>query len=146
MITGHISRFEHRLRERGYSWEEVEPCVVSRDGDQITVDETHPAYPHDRGHEPAKPQGGPGTELKKLLAWFGITASGDCSCNSRAAKMDQLGSMWVRQNLDIVTGWLEEKAKSRGGITWMAFSRAASRMLVMRACDYADAVSDRPAT
>jgi len=55
--------------------------------------------------------------------------------------MDQLGSQWVRDNLDTVTGWLEEEARSRGGITWMAFNRGAARMMVLRACDSADARS-----
>lgn len=34
-----------RCLERGYSVESVQPCIVSEDGDTITVDETHPAYP-----------------------------------------------------------------------------------------------------
>lgn len=141
MITGPVSQFEDRIHQRGYTWAEVEPCVVSRVGDRITVDETHPAYPHAREGEVTQPamEEGPGTVLKKWLGWFGITATNECACNSRAARMDQLGSEWVRQNLDIVIGWLEEEAKSRGGIVWMAFSKAASKMLVLRACDYADA-------
>jgi hypothetical protein len=143
MMTGPVSQFEARLKQRGYTWAEVEPCVVSRDGDQITVDETHPAYPHAREGDVTQPamEGGPGTVLKGWLGWFGITATNECSCNSRAAKMDDLGSEWVRQNLDIVIGWLEEEARTRGGITWLAFSRTAARMLVLRACDSADARS-----
>lgn len=141
MMTGPVSQFESRLEQRGYTWDEVEPCIVARNGDQITVDETHPAYPHAREAESTQPamEGGPGTTLKQWLGWFGITATNDCACNSRAARMDQLGSEWVRQNLDTVVGWLEEEAKARGGIVWMAFSRTATRMLVMRACDSADA-------
>ena len=45
MITGPRSLFEARCRERGYTLEQVRPCIVSQAGDQITVDETHPAYP-----------------------------------------------------------------------------------------------------
>lgn len=45
MITGRRVQFEARCSERGYTLEEVRPCIVSEDGDQITVDETHPAYP-----------------------------------------------------------------------------------------------------
>lgn len=141
MISGHKLHFEARLRERGYTWDEVAPCIVSQDGDQITVDETHPAYPHPRQTQPALPEGGPGTTLKKWLGWFGITATDECACNSRAAKMDQLGSQWVRQNIDTVVGWLEEEAKNRGGIVGMAFSRPAARMMALRACDYSDAQS-----
>jgi hypothetical protein len=141
MMTGLASQFEKQLMQRGYTLAEVEPCIAARNGDQITVDETHPAYPHAREGEIAEPaiESGPGTVLKGWLGWFGITATNDCACDSRAAKMDQLGSEWVRQNLDVVVGWLEEAAKARGGIVWMAFSRTATRMLVLRACDSADA-------
>jgi hypothetical protein len=45
MITGPRHRFEQRCRERGYTLDEVRPCIVAEDGDSITVDETHPAYP-----------------------------------------------------------------------------------------------------
>ena len=45
MITGRRSAFEFRCRQRGYTLEQVRPCIVSEDGDTITVDETHPAYP-----------------------------------------------------------------------------------------------------
>ena len=45
MITGRRSHFESRCRQRGYTLDEVRPCIVSEDGDTITVDETHPAFP-----------------------------------------------------------------------------------------------------
>ena len=45
MITGPRSSFEKRCTERGYTFDEVRACIVSEDGDSITVDETHPAYP-----------------------------------------------------------------------------------------------------
>ncbi len=45
MITGHRSSFEARCRQRGYTLDEARPCIVSEDGDRITVDETHPSYP-----------------------------------------------------------------------------------------------------
>lgn len=45
MITGPRSKFESRCRERGYTLDEVRACIVSEDGDTITVDETHKAYP-----------------------------------------------------------------------------------------------------
>ena len=45
MITGPRSNFEARCRQRGYTLEQVLPCIISQDGDNITVDETHPAYP-----------------------------------------------------------------------------------------------------
>ena len=45
MIACERRHLESRCRERGYTLDEVRPCIVSEDGDTITVDETHPAYP-----------------------------------------------------------------------------------------------------
>lgn len=147
MITGPRRLFEQRVRSRGYAWEQVAPCVIAENGDQITVDETHPSYPHPRPAPPARrSEGGPGTELKRLLAWFGIVATDECPCNSRAAKMDALGSQWVRDNLDIVVGWLEEEAEKRGPVVRLAFSRMAAKAMVLRACQAADAQQARGQT
>ena len=56
MITGSRSNFEARLAQRGYTFDEVRACIVSEDGDQITVDVDHPAYPHHmkRGFQPPR--------------------------------------------------------------------------------------------
>jgi hypothetical protein len=72
---------------------------------------------------------GPGTELKKLLATVGITATPNCSCNARAAEMDRQGSEWCESNLDTIVGWLREEAEKRG----LPFLDVAGRMLVRRA-------------
>jgi len=45
VITGSRSNFEARLAQRGYTLDEVRPCIVSEDGDTITVDVDHQAYP-----------------------------------------------------------------------------------------------------
>jgi len=45
MIICHRKHLASRCRERGYTLDEVRPCIVSEYGDQIAVDETHPAYP-----------------------------------------------------------------------------------------------------
>lgn len=45
MISCHINHLEARCRQRGYTLDEVRPCIVSEDGDTITVDVDHPAYP-----------------------------------------------------------------------------------------------------
>jgi hypothetical protein len=37
-----------RCAERGYLMDDVRDCIVSQDGDDIVVDETHPKYPHPR--------------------------------------------------------------------------------------------------
>ena len=49
MIVGHRALFLQRVAQRGYTLDEVRPCIVAQDGDTITVDESHPAYPRPRG-------------------------------------------------------------------------------------------------
>lgn len=74
----------------------------------------------------------PGTELKSLLARFGITATPTCSCNARAAVMDERESSepgWCEAHLDEIVGWLREEAAKRG----LPFLDAAGRLLVRRA-------------
>ncbi len=90
MITGRRSSFESRCVERGYTLHEVRACIVSEDGDTITVDETHPAYPR------AKP--GLGDMVKAGLSAIGITeeriskAIGrPCGCSKRAESLNALG-------------------------------------------------------
>ena len=94
MIRCHRKHLEARCSQRGYTLEQVRPCIVSEDGDLITVDETHPAYPH------AKP--GLGDMVASGLAAVGITkeraqavanAVGvkDCGCAKRQAALNELG-------------------------------------------------------
>jgi hypothetical protein len=90
MIRGTVKAFEQRCQERGYTLAEVEPCIVSRDGDYLTVDETHPAYPHKRR--------GLGDMVADGLAAVGITkervskAIGrPCGCGKRQEKLNELG-------------------------------------------------------
>jgi hypothetical protein len=91
MISCLRSHLIARCRQRGYTLNEVRPCIVSEDGDQITVDETHPSYPR------AKP--GLGDMVAAGLSSVGITpervskALGvkDCGCKKRQAKLNELG-------------------------------------------------------
>ena len=66
MTRCHRKYLEARCRERGYQLADVMACVVKQDGDQWTVDETHPAYPRRRGSQPKKP---PST-IKKVCSWI----------------------------------------------------------------------------
>ena len=90
MITGLRSSFLLRCVERGYTLEHVRDCIVSEDGDMITVDETHPAYPRE------KP--GLGDIVASGLSAIGITkervsklAGGDCGCQKRQQALNELG-------------------------------------------------------
>jgi hypothetical protein len=55
MIKGRRSSFEQRCKERGYSIADAWACVVLEDGDILTVDETHPAYPKATSVHETKP-------------------------------------------------------------------------------------------
>lgn len=90
MILCRLADLEQRCRERGYTLDDVRACIVSEDGDMITVDETHPKYPR------ARP--GLGDMLKAGLSAIGITeervsaAIGrPCGCSERAEKLNELG-------------------------------------------------------
>jgi len=103
-----------RAVERGYSMEEVKPCIVKQDGDDIEVDIHHSAYPYkDKRVKKDMKRAGAGTELKKLLKFVGITASPNCSCNARAARMDDEGIQWCKDNVDKIVSWLKEEASKR---------------------------------
>jgi hypothetical protein len=126
MITCAVHFLESRCRERGYTLAEVAACIVSRDGDTITVDVDHPAYP--RAAKPA-PGGGAGTELKKLLGRIGIRSSPSCKCNARARECDARGVQWTADNLETVVGWLREESRKRR----IPFLAPAARLLVKAA-------------
>lgn len=64
-----------------------------------------------------------------MLGRFGLTASGDCKCTSRAAYMDASGCDWCEANIEEIVGWLRESAAERG----LPFVDMAGRMLVRRA-------------
>ena len=69
---------------------------------------------------------GPGTELKALLKTIGIVAKPNCSCNKRAKIMDEKGCDWCDENIDEISGWLEEEAKKRK----LPYVHAAGKMLI----------------
>jgi|688.fasta_scaffold02901_18 hypothetical protein len=112
-ITVHKKYLLFRCVERGYSIEEVMPCVIAQDGDNWTVDTSHASYPISPKSQKIEISGGVGTELKKLLKLIGITASPTCSCNARAKTMDENGTQWCEDNKDTIVGWLEEEANKR---------------------------------
>jgi hypothetical protein len=135
VIAGPRLLFEARCRQRGYTLDDVRGCIVSEDGDTITVDETHPAYPRaKKGVLPnalpdLPPAGGPGTELKKLLRLVGITATPSCPCNAHAVQMDIWGADECQRRLDEIVGWLREEAGRRH----LPFSETVARQVVLLA-------------
>lgn len=91
MIKCHLNHLLERAKQRNKDADAVRACIVrEHGGGMITVDETHPAYPH------AKP--GLGDRVAAGLAAVGITkervskAMGrDCGCAKRQAALNKLG-------------------------------------------------------
>jgi hypothetical protein len=100
----------------------IRRCGVTMHGERRAFAVQPPAVP-------VPPKGGPGTELKKLLAKVGIVATPTCSCNARAHTMDARGCEWCEANMQEIVGWLREEATKRG----LPFLDAAGRVLVRRA-------------
>lgn len=128
MITGPAKLFQARCHQRGYTLAEVAACIVSRDGDAITVDETHPDYPH------APPAGEkPGTELTRLLEWAFVKDKPGCQCLARAREMDRRGCRWCDRHRGTIVGWLREEAERRGLPFLDAAGHAAVRLAIRNA-------------
>ena len=134
MITCHRSHLEARCTERGYTLDEVLPCVVSQQGDLWTIDVEHPAYPRvSRLPEPPTfpPTHGPGTELSRLLKRLGIEPTPTCACRAKSQQMDQWGCDECErpERIDEVVAVMRAEAEARG----LPFVDIAGRMLVRRA-------------
>jgi hypothetical protein len=119
IISVNKSYFYERYNDRGYTLEEVEPCIVSKDGDIWTIDTTHESYPSvDRTANYYRPtediSEGAGTELKKLLSKVGINSRPNCKCNKYAAHMNNMGVEWCSQNIEEIVLWLKSEASRRG--------------------------------
>lgn len=111
-----------RCKERGYTLEEVMPCVVNSEGDVWMIDIDHKAYPSQKREVKTMPLEtepevtivqGVGTELKKLLSYINIKATPNCSCNKRARYMDDKGIEWCKSHKDLICSWLKEEAAKR---------------------------------
>lgn len=62
----------------------------------------------------AMPLGGPGTELKAMLAELGIHDWHDCGCSDMAAQMDLWGVAGCEENRPGIVLHLQTKARERG--------------------------------
>lgn len=81
----------------------------------------------------AAPVHGPGTELKKILKFFGINATPQCNCNAYAAAMDRDGPDRCLARIDEIIGWLAEEAKARNLIFSAKVARGAVLLAIKRA-------------
>lgn len=80
--------------------------------------------------------GGPGTELKKLLAKFWIKDNGDCECHDHAVIMDYWGCEKCRSKIDVIVSWMKNAAKKRK----LLFSKSMAKLLVKRAIRRAEKI------
>jgi hypothetical protein len=74
----------------------------------------------------------PGTNLKKLIAWFPVPRKTGCpSCRSLELKMNRWGPEKCRAKMPYILGKLKIAAKRRG----LPFSERLVKILVQRAID-----------
>lgn len=97
--------------------------IVCRCGNRIQPAEAKP----DKLERTPTPKEGPGTELKKLLAEFGLTDMRGCGCNAKAAAMNRWGVAGCRERFDEIRQWL---VQSRKKATWGETIRAAAAVVV----------------
>lgn len=80
------------------------------------------------------PVRGPGSWLKWLLAkLLRQVASANCSCNAKAAQMDQWGCLACLWKSGVIVGWLGEEARKRK----LRFSRIGAGCLILAAISLA---------
>ena len=94
MIRCTREHLRQRCEERGYSVDDASPCIVSADGDDIVVDEHHPAYPRARlglGDRVAAGLSAIGITKERVEAFVG----GPCGCPERQAAMNAAGAKWL---------------------------------------------------
>lgn len=86
-------------------------------------------------HATPPPAEGVGTELKKILAWWGYKPDSKCRCEARAAEMNRNGVEWCEQpeNFETIVGWLREGAAELGAIFIEPAARVALRTAIVRA-------------
>lgn len=88
-----------RCVQRGYSWDEITPCLTQDLGDGwYEVDVDHPAYPKTQRPDATPPKPGLGDMVASGLSAIGITkervsaAIGKpCGCAKRQAALNELG-------------------------------------------------------
>lgn len=119
MITTHKMNLIKICEERGYTLESVMECVIKQEDDMWTIDEHHPKYPKIKiDNNPIVTKNidigeGVGTELKKILSWFNIESTPNCSCNQKAKTMNDNGLEWCKNNKTLIISWLKEESIKR---------------------------------
>lgn len=82
--------------------------------------------------EEARQVNRPGTELKRILVSWGIKSDKECGCQDHATRMDQLGVVWCRQNVETIVDWMMDAARDKWWAKLLAH-RFLARRLVFKA-------------
>jgi hypothetical protein len=87
---------------------------------------------------------GPGCQLRRSLAWWGIRDDGSCGCDSYAAQMDAWGADECWKRIEEIVEHLRQSAEKKG----LPFIATAARIMVGRAIEAAraEAAAATPAT
>jgi hypothetical protein len=91
--------------------------------------------------KPAPKTCGPGCQLRRALAWWGIRDDGKCGCDSFAAQMDAWGPDECFRRIEEIVEHLRQAAEKKG----LPFIATAARIMVGRAIEAARAEAT-PAT
>jgi len=83
---------------------------------------------------------GPGCQLRRSLAWWGIRDDGSCGCDSFAAKMDAWGPDECVRRIAEIVEHLRHAAEKKG----LPFIATAARIMVGRAIKAARAEATPP--
>lgn len=85
-------------------------------------------------------EGGPGTELKKILSYLRIFPNEDsCDCNFHVNVMNAWGPKRCLNDINTIVDWLEESSKKRSW-KWV-FNRSVTATLIVFACKLAEGES-----
>jgi hypothetical protein len=125
-------------RKPGY---EAAILSLAVDVDERSVTITRAAY--DRLRNEFALTCGPGCQLKRTLAWWGIRDDGSCGCDSFAAQMDAWGPDVCEAKLDEIVAHLLEQAAKKS-VFLGAVPSAAILVVVQRAIAAARAEATPP--
>ena len=116
-------------RKPGYEPALIAAAIAS-DERSITITRTD----YDRLRNKFTLSCGPGCQLKRSLAWWGIRDDGSCGCDSYAAQMDAWGCDESFRRIEEIVEHLREAAAIKG----LPFIATAARMMVARAIEAAE--------
>ncbi len=71
---------------------------------------------------------GAGTELKNIIARFGLRPGFNCKCGQHIREMDTKGVEWCAENIGIITEWLREEAQRAA----LPFTEIGAKLLIKR--------------